>query len=456
MGKANQSRRAMKQRRRAEQARARVRGGDHGDEARGSTVDDLLADAVDAAAGAPGSGSADAVLAALVGGDTGATARRGDVGDAVARAAERLLAQLWDDGWQPADVARVVARDLGAAAASFVTAAIADESRAYVGLGRRVAPSWTDQLDEIGATGASVGAGTSAPWPRGWAAGRATPWHDAVRVAVDVLALLVRLPPLARLMPPPRAWRDLPTSGVSPAQSRASVDAKVLARVRALLAKAESTDFEDEALAFTAKAQELMTRHRIDRLLLDDGESTDAPVASARRIGIDDPYAGPKALLLDAVADANDCRSVWSRALGFATVFGDDADLDTVTLLFTSLLVQSTAAMRAAGAGARGGARARSRAFRQSFLVGYASRIRQRLAESATSATAAAEREAGRSLVPVLAARRAAADAAVEAVFPSMSNGAISVSDHAGWAMGKAAAELADLTAGRRAVDRSA
>ena len=44
----------------------------------------------------------------------------------------------------------------------------------------------------------------------------------------------------------------------------------VLARIRQLLAKAESTTFEAEALAFTAKAQELMTRHAIDAALVHD------------------------------------------------------------------------------------------------------------------------------------------------------------------------------------------
>jgi hypothetical protein len=39
--------------------------------------------------------------------------------------------------------------------------------------------------------------------------------------------------------------------------------------VRALLAKAESTTYPEEADALTAKAQELMARHSIDRAMLD-------------------------------------------------------------------------------------------------------------------------------------------------------------------------------------------
>ena len=64
----------------------------------------------------------------------------------------------------------------------------------------------------------------------------------------------------------------------------------ILDKVRALLAKAESTQFEAEAEAFTAKAQELMTRHRIDRAVLNASDDLgDAP--AGRRLGIDDPYA---------------------------------------------------------------------------------------------------------------------------------------------------------------------
>ena len=43
----------------------------------------------------------------------------------------------------------------------------------------------------------------------------------------------------------------------------APLDHRLLARVRALLARAELTGFDEEAEALTAKAQELITRHAI-------------------------------------------------------------------------------------------------------------------------------------------------------------------------------------------------
>ena len=40
---------------------------------------------------------------------------------------------------------------------------------------------------------------------------------------------------------------------------------KLFDRIRALIAKAEASEFDDEAEAFQAKAAELMSEHAIDR-----------------------------------------------------------------------------------------------------------------------------------------------------------------------------------------------
>jgi hypothetical protein len=125
-------------------------------------------------------------------------------------------------------------------------------------------------------------------------------------------------------------------------------DRRMLDRVRALLAKAESTEFPKEAEALSARAQELMARHRIDRALL-AAASGGAGEPSGRRLAVDSPYEAPKTVLLDVVATANGCRLVWHRSLGLCTVLGFPGDLDAVELLFTSLLAQATAAMVHAG-----------------------------------------------------------------------------------------------------------
>jgi hypothetical protein len=232
----------------------------------------------------------------------------------------------------------------------------------------------------------------------------------------------------------------------------------VLARIRALLAKAESNEYGEEAEALSARAQELMTKYSIDQALLAVSSGReDQPVG--RRIAVDNPYEVPKTSLLQAVAVANRCRVVWTKDVGLATVVGFEADLDAVEVLFTSLLVQANAAMLREGSKQDAYGASRTRAFRQSFLVAYAIRIGERLAEAAehTTREAAAEHaaaartdgtaNAGSALVPFLAARHRAVDDAVDEIF----GGALTrrrplrITDADGWASGRAAADLASL-----------
>ncbi|MXQ68171.1 DUF2786 domain-containing protein [Actinomadura rayongensis] len=241
-----------------------------------------------------------------------------------------------------------------------------------------------------------------------------------------------------------------PGAGGSPGGIDPEVERRVLGRVRALLAKAESTAFPAEAEALSARAQELMTRYSLDRALLAGAvpAAGDAPVG--RRIVVEGPYEGPKAVLLGVVAEANRCRAVWHRDLGLATVIGHPAELAAVEMLFTSLLVQATAAMTHAGTRGDAPARTRIRSFRHSFLNAYAARVGERLRAAADNAAGHAGPRTD--LVPALAARDAAVDRTVDALFPGLVRGrARTVSNAAGWAAGRAAADLAGLD-GRRAV----
>jgi len=102
----------------------------------------------------------------------------------------------------------------------------------------------------------------------------------------------------------------------------------------------------------------------------------------------------PKTSLLQAVATANRCRIIWSKDVGLTTVVGFEGDLDAVELLFTSLLVQASAAM-----------------------------------------------------VPFLAARQQAVDDAVDEMFgDTLRRGrSVRATDAEDWASGRAAADLASL-----------
>ncbi|MFF4832718.1 DUF2786 domain-containing protein [Streptomyces sp. NPDC001315] len=343
--------------------------------------------------------------------DTGASLLASDpASDAeLDRRGREFVATAWRRGWQPADVVRLVRRDLDDVHLSLVSALI----RAQAPDDGPRGPRWAAQLDELTA---------EAP-PR-------TDRFSHATALLELYRLLLRLPTLEPLAEPARRQ---PGTG-----SGSGSDSRMLGRIRALLAKAEATGFPEEAEALSAKAQELMARHSVDEALLAArAPAPDAP--GACRIGVEPPYEQAKAVLLDAVSAANHCQAVWNEPLGFSTVVGFEADLEAVELLYTSLLVQATTAMTKAEAAQRAGGRKRTKAFRQSFLAAYAHRIGSRLA-------AAAETQVTDDLLPVLASREVAVTAATDRMFPeTVTTRLRGVSDEAGWTEGAEAADRAQV-----------
>jgi hypothetical protein len=389
----------------------------------------------------------------------------------------------WHNGWQPAELARHIGRELSGTHALMLADMITDEMRQYAAAA--VPGRWAAQVaalatagpgdgsagpgdDSAGPVAGGAGPG-SGPW---WGSGRdyLVAWQaraggrtalggllGTVATALEVLHQLQHLPALERLLPLPGTAAAASAPRRSSAAA-AAADERVLSRIRALLAKAESTEFAEEAEALSARAQELMAKYSIDHALLASGQE-DADRPAARRIPVDGPYESPKVQLLSEVARANRCRTVWARDLGLVTVIGFEPDLDAVELLFTSLLVQANTAMMRAGARRDARGQSRTRAFRQSFLVSYACRIGERLAEAASQAVrdAAGEQAAsgrqrpgggpGTDLVPLLAARQREVDDAVEEMFGDglIATRAARATDAEGWHSGRAAADMATL-----------
>ncbi|MFE6635173.1 DUF2786 domain-containing protein [Streptomyces tendae] len=341
----------------------------------------------------------------------------------LARRGEEFVATAWRRGWQPADLVRIVRRELDDVHVRLVAALI----RAQAPDDRARGPRWAAQLDDLPDAEATVPP-------------RADRFSHATAV-LELYRLLLRLPGLEPL--------EAGAAGEAPRRGRENrPESRALARIRALLAKAEATGYPEEAEALSAKAQELMARHSVDEALLAaqaQGSATSPDTPGACRIGVEPPYEQAKAVLLDAVADANHCRAVWNETFGFSTVVGFEADLEAVELLYTSLLVQAEAAMTKAEAGQRAGGRKRTKTFRQSFLAAYAHRAGTRLRAAAEAATeAAATGAADANLLPVLASREVAVTDRVERMFPQTTTTRLrGAGDAAGWTEGTRAADAA-------------
>lgn len=359
------------------------------------------------------------------------------------------VAAVWERGWQPRDLVHVAGKSpRPARLAELATLVVADEAQ-HTDAPNRADLAWVVQLESLDALTAPA-----TPIVHQWGKGVPRPTAEIWQEALALLGLVLDLPPLEILGPRPSTWE--PAAGPAPAAGTRpvsmphpdTVEPKVLTRIRALLAKAEATEFTEEAEALTAKAQELITRHAIDSALVENGGGNHAFTCDvgARRVHIDAPYADAKASLYDAVASANGARAVWDRRFGMVTVVGVPTELDLVEVLFTSLLVQATRALSVEGGQAGTHRHSRSRSFRRGFLTAFATRIRQRLAQAGANAMEEAGAVHQTTLVPLMRQREEAVGAAFEEMFPRVSRPRATRVDAAGWRAGVRAADRADMT----------
>lgn len=219
-------------------------------------------------------------------------------------------------------------------------------------------------------------------------------------------------------------------------------------RIAALLDKAESTSFPEEADAFMAKAQELMARHAIDEAMLDAARGSQDEIAQVE-MTIAAPYASAKSVLLNSVAKSNRCRLVVSNRPGGRVVcllVGFETDIRHTRSLYLSLSHQAVRFMLDAPLPPGD----TPRRFRHSFLLAYAFRIGERLEEAEALAMSDAEAEqlahpTGRSVSLVMASREAKVDRAFAEAFPRLGTKRISSSSGGGHRSGRAAADRSSL-----------
>lgn len=360
---------------------------------------------------------------------------RDDPQSAIQLMSQLILGRIglaWQDGWQPAELVRQVRRSLSNRAAGLVRIVILVDDQGRNDQAKH--PRWQAQIDHLarGVRNDDI----ADDW--------LTPWIDvdssgSIGTAIDELIVeLDSLRSLHRLIPPPGSSEADCVAGDDNNEN----DDPLLARVRALLAQAESTSFPAEAEAFTAKAQALMSRHSIDEALIRDRDGRDGrPVAV--RLPIDDPYVSEKADLLHVVANASRCRSIHMTGYAMSMVIGAASDVRRVDLLFTSLLVQAQAALNHEATASGAGSHNRSRGFRAAFLAGYASRIGVRL----TAENDRAVDETTADVLPVLARQSKSVDDEIERLFGSrLTRVQGKRRNLAGWTAGTDAADQAHLT----------
>lgn len=193
-----------------------------------------------------------------------------------------------------------------------------------------------------------------------------------------------------------------------------------LAQVRALLAKAEATEYPAEADLYTAKAAELITKWGLEEALSEAAEQVRL-VAGDRVIFMEGNYQREKASLLHGVARGMGLRAVTitgtnRRNGGMAVhLFGMGGDLDRAELLFTSLLVQAGQQVAVARPDFYWENVA---AYRRTWFEGFREAIETRLADAREKAVA----ETGPGTDLVLVNRSALVDQRVVEVYPKLRN----------------------------------
>jgi Protein of unknown function (DUF2786) len=211
----------------------------------------------------------------------------------------------------------------------------------------------------------------------------------------------------------------------------------MMQKILALLAKAESTEFEGEAAVYLAKAEKLMVRHSIDQADLKPEEREKIIMT---RVTI--TRNRPDHVLWNSACLANDVKFIRNPDNTFATLVGFPADIAFVQALYASLLLQREGFLRRETKPHW----ENGRTFNHSFRLGYANRIYQRL----TEAKKVVVEKTGPGTELVLASKAAQVDLRTKQEFPRVVSGSrIRAHSRAAYTAGAAAANRADASGGR-------
>lgn len=211
--------------------------------------------------------------------------------------------------------------------------------------------------------------------------------------------------------------------------------------VRKLLAKAQGASTPEESAAFTAKATELMFTHQIEHADIADTDTADTlGVWNLRVTG----YARPKATLITVIAQAFDCEAIIVQKHGGGSstiaVFGWEAELETVKVLYASLEMQAESQVTRA---ALNNWHENGRTFKTSFLYGFANQVGKRL--QAQRKKVRDEQATTGTTIALYDRARAVTRYAHQNVGGTVRTSRASASSHGAFGAGQAAGARADL-----------
>ncbi|WP_433242407.1 DUF2786 domain-containing protein [Actinomadura nitritigenes] len=219
-----------------------------------------------------------------------------------------------------------------------------------------------------------------------------------------------------------------------------------LNKIRGLLAKAESTEFPEEAEALRERATALMAKYGIEQAVLAGTADPEANEITDRIIDCYRPWAEEKASFLYRLGEAMGCRAVEIETRsgnGFTRIqlVGYVSDLDRVEMLFTSLLVQLAHAVAVATPPPG----QKPRPFRRAFVAGYSSEVVWRVRQAEERAAADAKTTHGTGLEVVLVDRSTRVQNFFDNLFPELGTRSVRRYGNSGLNAGMAAGKRADI-----------
>lgn len=190
-----------------------------------------------------------------------------------------------------------------------------------------------------------------------------------------------------------------------PSQGRSEGLTKLENRVKNLIAKADSTEFEEEAETYRKQAAKLIAKYSIDAARLTDMSAGQRPIVSVV-VDTSKPYAKEFQRLVGVIAMALSCSGLDITDGSHSYIYGSQEQVDQVMmyyeLIWPQMLVEVSEAYPDSGPmfvtdltdrptlGPSGGD---VRSYRRSFAAGFAVRIGQRLEEVMKEAVSEEEEE---------------------------------------------------------------